>query len=159
MAYSTWDAWQFLLGEWVGENNGAPGQGSGSFVFSFDLGQNILVRRNITRFPDSKDRPVFTHEDLTIHYQEPDGMHAIYFDNEGHTIHYAVEFSADKNSLILTSPAIPNAPRFRFTYIKQSNDSMLTRFEIIQPGQPDSFKVYLEGPVKKKGDVIFAVGH
>ena len=64
--------------------------------------------------------------------------------------HFRKEFSTEKNSLILTSPAIPNAPRFRFTYLKQTDDSMLTRFEMTPPGQPDVFKVYLEGPVTKK---------
>src|SRR6266849_9830409 len=28
-----WDRWQFLMGEWVGEGGGEPGQGTGSFSF------------------------------------------------------------------------------------------------------------------------------
>ena len=37
MTPPNWDAWQFLLGEWVGEGGGAPGQGGGGMTFHFDL--------------------------------------------------------------------------------------------------------------------------
>jgi hypothetical protein len=30
-----WEAWKFLLGEWAGGHEGDPGQGSGTFSFSF----------------------------------------------------------------------------------------------------------------------------
>lgn len=130
-----------------GENKGAPGQGEGSFTFSLDLDGNVLVRKRSTSFPDSKDRPAFTHFDWTFHYQEMDGKHAIYFDNEGHTIHYEIENKQDE--LVLTSPVIPGAPRFRFTYIKKSASELLMRFEMTPPGKTNEFLVYLEGPVSK----------
>ncbi len=32
-----WEKWNFLIGEWVGEGNGQPGQGEGKFSFQTDL--------------------------------------------------------------------------------------------------------------------------
>lgn len=149
MTFSKWDQWMSLIGEWKGENTGAPGQGEGSFTFSLDLDGNVLVRKSSTSFPDTLDRPAFTHIDWTFHYAEMDGKHAIYFDNEGHTIRYDVTENTVENSIILTSPVVTGAPRFRFTYIKKAKDSMLTRFEMTPPGKPNEFQVYLEGPVQK----------
>ncbi|MDP4291816.1 MAG: hypothetical protein Q8908_12095, partial [Bacteroidota bacterium] len=41
---ATGSEYNFILGEWVGENSGKPGQGFGSFTFKRDLDGNILIR-------------------------------------------------------------------------------------------------------------------
>ena len=88
-----WENWMFLLGEWEGGHEGDPGQGYGRFSFSFELDQNILVRRNRTIFPATKEREGYTHDDLLIIYTEFTGSkRAIYFDNEEHVIHYEVSY-------------------------------------------------------------------
>lgn len=70
MSSPNWDAWEFLLGEWIGEGGGKPGQGGGSLVFHLDLQQRILIRKNHVDFPATNDQPAVAHDDLTLIYQE-----------------------------------------------------------------------------------------
>jgi hypothetical protein len=147
-----WEAWQFLLGEWEGKGGGAPGQGAGGFTFALDLQKRILVRRNRSDYPATSNQPAFSHEDLMVIYQEADkpAARAIYFDNEGHVIHYSVEFSPDQNSLVFLSEASPSAPQFRLTYNKAARNSLAIKFEIASPGAPGKFSTYLQAVVQKK---------
>jgi hypothetical protein len=145
-----WEAWKFLVGEWEGGHEGDPGQGSGRFAFSFDLDNNILVRKNRTVFPATKERAGYTHDDLLIVYAELSGIkRAIYFDNEEHTIHYEVNVSPDQNKITLESNPVPSVPQFRFTYIKTGKDTLDARFEMTPPGIPGAFFVYLEGSSRR----------
>jgi hypothetical protein len=146
-----WDDWKFLLGEWVGEGGGAPGQGGGNLTFQFDLQDQVLLRRNHVDFPATPERPAFAHDDLTVIYPDPAGsMRAIYFDNEAHVIHYTAAFTGDGNTVTFVSDPILSAPRFRTTYIKGQDRTMTIRFEIAPPGNPDGFSVYTEGTAKVK---------
>ena len=141
-----WEAWEYLLGEWEGEHEGDPGQGYGRFSFSFELDENILVRRNQTVFPATKERAGFAHDDLLIIYTEFNGaMRAIYFDNEEHVIHYEVNVLPDQKTITLESDLTLSAPQFRFTYIKTGEDTLEARFEMAPPGAPGAFAIYLEG--------------
>jgi len=148
---ANWEAWQFLLGEWEGKGGGEPGQGAGGFTFALDLQKRILVRRNHSDYPATDKQPSFSHEDLMVIYQEADKpARAIYFDNEGHVIHYNVEFSTDQNSLVFLSEANPSAPQFRLTYSKATRNSLAIKFEIAPPGAPGKFSTYLQAVVQKK---------
>lgn len=147
---ANWDAFRFLIGEWVGEGAGAPGEATGGFSFSFDLEGKILVRRNHADYPATKDKPAYSHTDLMVIYQEPEGTRAIYFDNEGHVIHYAVSMSKDQTTLTFLSEPTPSAPRFRFTYNKAKNETMTFQFDMAPPGKPDAFSKYLEGSLRRK---------
>ncbi len=145
-----WSAWQYLLGEWEGGHAGDPGQGTGVFSFSFDLDENILVRKNHTVFPATKEREGYYHDDLLIIYTEYNGeKRGIYFDNEQHVIHYAVKISPDGKTIALESDPIPSMPQFRFTYAKTGEDSLLARFEMTPPGKPGAFFTYLEGDARR----------
>jgi len=149
MTLPNWDAWQFLLGEWAGEGGGAPGQGGGSMTFHFDLQGQVLIRENQTDFIATPERPAFSHNDLTVIYPEPGrAMRAIYFDNEGHIIPYSV--TSNDDAIILVSDPAPSSPRFRTTYLRGKNGTVITRFEIAPPGDPDAFAVYVEGRAKRK---------
>src|SRR2546422_10421978 len=79
-----WEVLQYLLGDWIGEGSGEPGQGSGSFSFTAELDGKILVRRNRAEYPKTKDRAAYSHEDLMIVYRQPgeERVRAAYFDNE-----------------------------------------------------------------------------
>lgn len=146
-----WDKWNFLIGEWVGEGNGQPGQGSGSFTFQTDLDGMILVRKNHTEFPATTDRPASIHNDLLYIYPDFSGTpsKAIYFDNEGHVINYSINYT--DNSIVFTSDMIPNAPRFRLSYTSLGNDAVNVKFEFAPPQGPEDFKVYIEGKsIRKK---------
>jgi hypothetical protein len=149
MSKPDWDAWQFLLGEWIGEGGGTPGKGGGGLAFQFDLQEQVLLRRNHVDFPATSERAAFTHDDLTVIYTGPGGvMRAMYFDNEGHVIPYAV--TLDGEDIILVSYPVPSAPRFRTTYRKGQDGSIFTRFEIAPPGDPEGFAIYVEGTAKRK---------
>lgn len=140
-----WEKWEYLLGNWKGEGNGNPGMGEGTFTFSNALSDNILIRKSLTSFPASENRPAFTHEDLMIIYADPSGIpsHANYFDNEGHSINYSIVYSGEQ--IILTSEQIPNIPRFRLTYQKLDEQNVNVVFAIAPPQSPEDFKIYLEG--------------
>lgn len=148
---SSWHPWQFLLGEWVGEGRGSPGEGAGSFSFSTDLQGKVLVRRGHTDFPPTADRPAFSHDDLMVLYQDgANPARAVYFDNEGHVIRYATSFSGDSNSVVFLSDTIPGAPRFRLTYEKKGDGIVEVRFDVAPPAQPDAFRQYLKATARRK---------
>ncbi len=150
MTATDWQAWEFLLGDWVAAGSGEPGQGSGTVSFSLELDGRILVRRNHLDFAATKDAAAFVHDDLLITFREENGeVGAIYFDNEGHTIHYKVALQPD-GSLVHVSDEVPGAPRFRMTYIKDPGGTYITRFEIAPPGNPQGFVVHVEGPARRK---------
>ena len=146
-----WDGLRFLLGEWIGEGAGAPGEATGSFSFSFDLEGKILVRRNRADYPETKNKPAFSHTDLMVIYQEPAGQafRAIFFDSEGHVIHYSVNLSKDQTTVTFLSDPAPTG-RARLTYHKANNDSMTFQFDIAPPGKPKTFMKYIAGSVRRK---------
>jgi hypothetical protein len=144
-----WGKWKYLLGEWKGEGNGQPGQGSGSFSFRNELDGNVLIRKNLAEFPATANRPAARHEDLMIVYKNADGnpSQAIYFDNESHVIHYDITYP--ENKIVLTSMASASGPRFRLVYEKIEESLVNIRFEMAMPNAPDDFKLYLEGKSHK----------
>jgi len=143
----TWDQWNWLTGEWVGEATGQPGIGGGTFSFKTDLDQNVLIRKSHSEYLATADKPKIIHNDLMIVYPDFSGIpsKAIYFDNEGHTINYSIGYS-DK-TIILTSDKIPNIPVFRLTYSLLDKETINTKFEMSQDGE--KFFTYIEGKSKK----------
>lgn len=151
MTKPSWEGLEFLIGEWIGEGGGAPGQGKGSLVFHFELQQQVLLRKNHVDFPATPERPASAHDDLTIIYPDESGdFRAVYFDNEGHIIHYTVLVPEGSDTVTFTSDPFPSAPRFRNTYLKGENRKIITRFEIAPPGSPEGFSIYVEGTVTPK---------
>lgn len=144
---SSWTKWSWLIGEWKGEGNGQPGQGSGIFTFTQDLNDKILVRKAHSEYPATSGKPAIVHDDLLIVYLDFSGnpSRAIYFDNEGHTINYSISYT-DK-TIVLLSDKIPNIPGFRLTYTSLDKDSIDTKFEMSQDGE--KFMTYIEGESKK----------
>jgi hypothetical protein len=140
---ATWDKWNWLTGVWVGEGEGQPGKGGGTFSFTPDLGNKILVRKSHSEYPATDNKPAVIHEDLMVIYQDFSGnaSKAIYFDNEGHTINYSVAY-ADK-SIVLTSDKIEHVPIFRLTYSLLGTGAVNTKFEMSRDGE--NFMTYIEG--------------
>jgi hypothetical protein len=87
-----------MLGKWKAE--------TGGFSLLPELNGQVLVRRNVNNTPGQK------HEDIMTVYNE-DGPRAIYFDTEGHTIHYRVSFPA-KNQAVFDSEG--GGPKYRLSY-------------------------------------------
>ena len=152
MAGDPWAAYLFLMGEWTGEGSGQPGQMSGGFSFLPELGRKVLIRRNRTEIAAAPNRPPAVHEDLLVVYAEEPGQpdRAIYFDNEGHVIHYTVRPSDDPKTLTFLSDPDPRTPRFRLTYCQKGDDRVAITFSIAPPGKSDEFKTYLEGAARRK---------
>lgn len=146
---NSWDKWNYLIGEWVGEGNGQPGKGEGKFSFQTDLEGKILVRKNHTVFPETATSKAMVHDDLLIVYQNSGGasQEAIYFDNEGNTIKYRVSFT--QNSVVLTSDIEKKTPRFRLTYVPSDNKTVTINFEMASSEAPEEFKMYLSGKAIK----------
>ena len=144
---STWDKWNWLIGEWSGEGSGQPGQGGGTFSFKPDLDKNILVRKSHSEYPATADKPKVIHDDLMIVYLDFAGSpsKAIYFDNEGHTINYSIDYA--DGSVVLTSEKIQNVPVFRLIYTLLDKETVNTKFEMSQDGE--KFMTYIEGKSKK----------
>jgi hypothetical protein len=142
-----WEKWNWLIGNWKGQGSGQPGQGVGVFSFSFSLDKKIIERKSHSEYTETQDKPKVVHDDLMIVYPDPSGIpsKAIYFDNEGHIINYAVSYSG--KSIIMQSSKEPNMPIFRLTYTDLGKKTVNTKFEMSPDGQ--KFMVYIEGDSKK----------
>jgi hypothetical protein len=145
---TAWGKWNWLIGDWVGESSGAPGQGGGRFSLQPDLDGNILVRKGHAEYPATNDKPRIVHDDITIVYLDNAGhpSKAIYFDNETHVIHYAITYS--ENSILLTSGKVQGMPIFRLTYELLDTETIRVKFAMSQDGE--NFRTYTEGTCKKK---------
>jgi hypothetical protein len=148
-----WSAFRFVIGEWVGEGDGAPGKGSGGFTITPELGGKVLVRKNRADYPAANGKPASHHEDLMVIHPSKDGhgARATYWDNEGHVIVYTVTPSDGGKVLTFLSDVAAGEPRFRFTYVKGEKDTVGIKFEIAPPGKPEAFRTYIEAKVKRKG--------
>jgi len=147
-----WPGFEYLIGDWVGEGGGQPGQGTGGFTFLPDLQNHVLVRKSHATYPATKERPAFAHDDLTVVYRDSDDAppRAVYFDSEGHVIHYSVTVSADRKTIEFVSEPTPSSPRYRLTYLMTGSGDLTLKFEIAPPGKPDSFSTYIEAKAKRK---------
>lgn len=138
---------RFLMGNWVAD--GPAAAGSGHFEFTPDVQGNVVVRRNHSEYPSAGDRPVANHDDLMVIYRESGRTRAIYFDNEGHVIRYAVE-AGGPAAVAFLSEAASGVPRYRLSYKKLADGRLSGKFEVAPPGKPEEFKTYLEWTAKRK---------
>jgi hypothetical protein len=139
----------FLFGTWEAKGNGPGGVvSSGSYTFAPDLMNNILVRRATTsgacKGPVTFD---CDHSDALTIYPESGALHAIYFDNEGHVLHYTITTPTPTTAVFLTDPAQPG-PQFRLTY-SLTGATMQGKFQMHMPNQPD-WNTYLEWTGNRK---------
>jgi hypothetical protein len=147
-----WAPWQFLMGRWTAEGRGQPGEGKGTFSFTLELQGNILVRWSHLVYPATGDHASSSHEDLMVIYPESGKMpnRAIYFDNEGHVIHYTATFSEQGKTLTFLSDSTPQAARYRLTYRQTETGLLNVKFEIAPPDKPEAFATYVEGAAYRK---------
>ena len=142
----------FLLGDWVAEGGGGPGQGTGGFSFAPDLQGTIVIRKNYAEYPATKDKAAYRHDDLMVVYKDPSNkqLRATFFDNEGHVINYGVHSGADGNTIEFLSDLATSSPRYRLSYQKTGADTLKLRFEIAPAATPDLFKTYIEASARRK---------
>jgi hypothetical protein len=135
----------FLEQNWQANTNGYGGiQSVGDYTFRRELGGHILARRTVKEVA-CKGPTDFDcgHGDMLYVFQDAPGLplKAIYFDNEGHVIHYDVTTPAPQSVVFLSDPSAPG-PRFRLTY-EMKNALLLGKFQMQLPGQTE-WKSYLE---------------
>ena len=140
----------FLEGSWSATAKGQNGVAtSGSYTFRLELDNHILARHS-SHDTSAKTSVNFDykHGDLLYVYQEMPGqpLKAIYFDNEGHVLHYDVTTPAP-TSVVFLSEAPPGAPHFRLMYERKGNE-MSGKFQIMPPGAKD-WMSYLEWDGRK----------
>jgi hypothetical protein len=140
----------FLEGAWdANVQDNATVKAAGRYSFVRELDGHVLARHATSdtacKAPASFD---CAHGDLLYVYQEaPDpGLKAIYFDNEGHVIHYDVT-TPTPTSVVFLSPAT-GGPQFRLTYALDAG-VMTGRFQMHMPGQAD-WRTYLEWSGKRE---------
>lgn len=142
----------FLLGDWVAEGGGGPGQGTGGFSFAPDLQGTILIRKNYAEYPGTKDKAAYRHDDLMVVYKDPNSkqLRATFLDNEGHVINYGVHSGPAGDTIEFLSDAATSSPRYRLTYQTTGADTLKLRFEIAPAATPDLFKTYIEASARRK---------
>jgi hypothetical protein len=133
-----WDPVRGLLGTWEGADPAR--KTSGRFTLGPELGGHVLVRHN------TDDTPQGRHEDLMIVFRTPAGLRASYFDNEGHTINYAI--TAAGPHIELVSDEVAGMPRFKLTYDVKGPDELAIDFAIAMPGTTE-LKHYTGGTVHR----------
>ena len=140
-----WKALAFLQGTWEAKTTGDSNvTAMGTYTFRTELKDHILARHS-TNSAGCKGPATYDcdHGDLLYIYQDAPGqpLKAIYFDNEGHVIHYDVSTPDTTTALFLSDASRPG-PQFRLLY--ELKDAVMSgKFQMRMPGQSE-WKSYLE---------------
>jgi len=146
-----WGELRFLVGTWEAKTAGgsAQTQGTGTYSFRLELRDHVLVRHS--SYASCKGPEDFNCEHGDILYIYPEGpagaLRAIYFDNEGHVIHYSVT-TPKPGKAVFESDAAQPGPQFRLTY-ELTGGVMAGKFQLRMPGEAE-FGSYLEWSGGKK---------
>ena len=134
-------ALEFLQGTW-------EAKASGTYTFKPELGGHIFARHS-TSNAGCKGPATFDceHGDLLYVYEDAPGqpLKAIYFDNEGHVIHYDVS-TPDATTAVFVSSG--PGPKFQLVYTLKAG-VMAGKFQMQMLGQTE-WKSYLEWSGAKK---------
>jgi hypothetical protein len=147
----SWGPLQFLVGTWGGTTQGGSAGAAGSGLYSFqpELRNHILARHSSSTGCKGPADFDCDHADLLYVYRDVSGQpyRAIYFDNEGHVIHYDVSTPTPTTAVFL-SDSSQTGPQFRLSY-ELKGATMYGKFQVRPPGQTE-FKTYLEWSGDKK---------
>jgi hypothetical protein len=140
-----WAGLRFLVGSWEAKTTGgvAQAQASAGYTFRLELRDHLLARHSRTGACSAPDDFDCQHSDLLYIYPTAAGQtfEAIYFDNEGHVLHYAVSIPKPGTAVFLSDAAQPG-PQYRLSYTLLEG-VMSGQFEMKLPAQAD-FTSYLE---------------
>lgn len=150
-ATDPWAGLRFLIGTWEAKTTGGAAQAAstGAYSFQLELRGHVLARHSAAAACKAPDDFDCQHRDLLYIYPEGPslGLKAIYFDNEGHTIHYAVS-TPKPGSVVFLSESGQPGPEFRLTY-ELVDGVMAGKFQVRMGGQTE-YKSYLEWRGKGK---------
>jgi hypothetical protein len=121
---------------------------AGSYTFRKELGGHVLARHSTSSSCKAPTDFDCQHGDLLYVYVEEPGqrLKAIYFDNEGHVIHYNISTPTSSSVEFLSDSSMPG-PQFRLSY-DLKNEVMTGKFQVHMPGGGE-WKSYLEWSGKK----------
>jgi hypothetical protein len=146
-----WKALAFLEGTWEAhaQAGSAGAQSSGTYAFKPELKHHVLVRRSDSAACKGPQKFDCEHSDMLYVYQDDvdQSLKAIYFDNEGQVIHYAVS-TPDSGTAMFISDESQFGPQFRLVY-ELKGSVMWGKFQMRMPGQA-AWKSYLEWSGEKK---------
>jgi len=146
-----WNALRFLEGTWDAKTQGdASGvNATGTYSFSKELGGHILARHSSAAGCKGPADFNCEHGDLLYVYRDAPGqpLKAIYFDNEGHVIHYIVSTPTPTSAVFISDASVPG-PQFRLVY-ELKGTVMSGRFQMHMPGKAE-WTSYLEWSGAKK---------
>jgi hypothetical protein len=146
------NALRFLEGTWEAKTEAAPAGASaiGSYTFRKELGGHILARHSSASGCKGPADFDCEHGDLLYVFQDAPGqtVQAIYFDNEGHVIHYGVSTPSPGTVIFLSEASTPG-PQFRLVYELKAG-VMSGKFQMRMPVKAE-WMSYLEwsGAAKK----------
>jgi hypothetical protein len=144
-AADPWKAVRFLLGTWEAKTRGgsAGAAASGTYTFRLELRDHVLARHSAGAGCTGPADFDCEHGDLLYLYQDAASqlLKSIYFDNEGHVIHYEVTTPAPETAVLVSAPS-PGGPQFRLVY-ELKGPLLLGKFQIRMPGESE-FHSYLE---------------
>jgi hypothetical protein len=150
-AIDPWKSLQFLIGTWEAHTQGgsAGAAGVGTYTFAPELRNHVLARHSSSEKCKGPADFDCEHADLLYVYAEAPGQphKAIYFDSEGHVIHYDVSVPTPTTAILLSEPSRPG-PQFRIVY-ELKGATMYGKFQVRAPGQTE-FQSYLEWSGAKK---------
>jgi hypothetical protein len=150
-ASTPWKPLSFLIGTWEAKTQGGSSgaAASGDYSFQLELRDHVLARHSTNSGCKGTADFNCEHGDLLYIYPDssPTSYKAIYFDSEGHVIHYDVSIPAPGTAVFLSAPS-QTGPQYRLSY-ELKGSTVQGKFQIRAPGQAE-FKSYLEWSGEKK---------
>lgn len=135
----------FLEGTWEARSQAgsAGATTSGTYTFKRGLREHILARSSSSSACKGPATFDCEHSDLLYVFEDAPGsvLKAIYFDNEGHVIHYDVSTPTPTSAIFLSEASRPG-PQFRLVY-DLKDGTMSGKFQMRTPGQTE-WKSYIE---------------
>ena len=144
-----WTALNFLQGTWQAKTGeGSTAKVTGSYTFAKELSGHLLARHSTVAGCTGPKAFDCEHGDLLYIFEERprQPLKAIYFDNEGHVIHYTLSTPDETTAIFLSEPG--PGPTFRLVY-HLDHTTMSGKFQMQMPGQND-WKSYLEWSGEKQ---------
>ncbi len=144
---------RFLEGTWSGTGRGEPGESRVEWTFAFVLRGTYLELRATSEYrPQPANPKGERHEEVGLFSYDRVRKRLVWrqFTVEKFVNQYLLEVGGD-GALVFTTEAIENLPpgwRARETFHRAGSDTLLTRFEIAEPGK--EFKVYAENRLTRR---------
>jgi hypothetical protein len=148
-----WRAVRFLVGDWEGESDGQPGQGTLKRSYRFVLGSRFLHEQNVSTYPPQpKNEKGEVHEHWSLFSVDRARKTIVFrqFHQEGFVNQYVMLPETEPNTVVLETEALENVPsgwKARESYTLVSADEFVETFELAQAG--GSYQVYSRSRLKR----------